>query len=175
MKLEEKRRKFYLSEKDYELLVLKCKRSMLLSDSEVEILLKNPVSKFLAGIPYLSGESEPDILAVMNLNSFIAGIRDREFFSQRCKERKQKRVDPYVHSVDGHIDTISFCKLVLEEVSLFDNYNNRKKKEIRGFSNPINIGLIDFESEKRRLNAKKTKYPKHVQILVDESFKGENI
>lgn len=173
VQLKEKLEKFYLSDKDYFMLVSKCDKSMLLSMEESELLFNGAVPRFIAGIPYLSGESNPDILAVMNLNSYIAGIRNNEFFSQRDNETIKDRIEPYIHSVNGLPETVALCKLVLEEVSLMDHYNDKEEDKKTGHSNPINKGIIDFETEKRRIDERKARYPEYIQTLVNGSFEGK--
>lgn len=163
----------YLSNQNYFELVKQCDKSMNLTPEENQMLLTHAVPRFIAGIPYLSCESNPDLLACMNLNAYIGGFRNREFFATRPGETIQDRIEPYIHSVDGKQDIISLCKVVLEEVSLLD-HNNDKEDDIKtGHSNPIVDGVIDFKKEKNRIEEKRRSYPEDIQILVDGSFDGK--
>lgn len=173
VKIKESVSNLYLSDKDYFELVKSCDKSLHLSAQENQMLLNSAVPRFIAGIPYLSCESNPDILACMNLITYVTGTRNKEFFSTRPGETIQDRIEPYVHSVNGKEDVISLCKVILEEVSLND-HNSDKEDDIKtGHSNPIVDGIIDFRKEKRRINKKKREYPSDIQKLVDGSFKGK--
>lgn len=172
LKIKENVSDLYLSDKEYFELVKVCDKSLHLTAEENQLLLNGAVPRFIAGIPYLSCETNPDILATMNLISYVACSRNGEFFATRPGESIQDRIEPYIHSVNGKEDIISLCKVILEEVSLND-HNSDKEEDIKsGHSNPIVDGIIDFESEKRKLDEKKRQYPEDVQKLVDGSFNG---
>lgn len=162
-----------LSDVEYFRLVNECNRSLNLTKGEYELLLNSPVPKFIAGIPYLANEINPDILACMNLNTYITGTRNGSFFQARENETIAERIEPYIHSVNGDTETISLCKLILEEVSLLDHKNDFEKDIKSGHSNPLVAGIIDFQKEKERLSNKKKTYPKKIQELVDRTFRGD--
>lgn len=162
-----------LSNEEFSKIINECDRSLNLTTRERELLNNSPVAKFIAQVPYISNEANPDILACMNLISYIAGTRNGSFFQARGNETIGERIEPYIHSVNGDKETISLCKLVLEEVSLLDHKNDYAKDIKSGHSNPLVSGIIDFQKEKERINSRKRIYPQHIQDLVDSSFKGE--
>lgn len=169
--LREKQESHIFSDVEYFRLVNECNRSLSLSKSEYELLLNSPVPKFIAGIPYLANETNPDILACMNLNTYITGARNSSFFKARENETMTERIEPYIHSISGDKKIISLCKLVLEEVSLLDHKSDFDENIKSEHSNPLVSGIIDFQKEKERINNKKRTYPREIQNLIDRTFK----
>lgn len=171
--LKSSKEKIKLTDKEYFRIVNECNSSLSLTRDENNLLLNSSVPRFIANIPYLSGESNPDILACMNLTTYIAGTRNKGFYQSRDNETIAERIEPYIHSVNGNSETIKLCKLILEEVSLLDHRNDLKEDIKSGKSNPIASGIIDFHKEKEKIESARKSYPLEIQEIVDSSFKGE--
>lgn len=146
---------------------------MNLTEKENKTLFIHSVPRFIAEIPFLANQKNPEVKAVLNLISYIGGSRNSEFFAQRKEQSISERIDTYINNSDGNREVLNLCRDILEEVSLYDHKNDAEEDMKNNHPNPLNRGEIVFKTEKRRLRLKREGYSQNIKNLIEGRFEGE--
>lgn len=162
-----------LTDEMYRECVLQADKVMSFSEKEKNILSQSPVARFMAEIPWITNQKTPEVVAAMNLISYVAGGRNKNFFAHRPGQSLRERIIPYIHGFKEDQDVFSLCLDVLEEVSLHDHFSDKDQDRLTGHSNPINNNEIDFKVEQRRLKLKRESYSDKVKNLVEGRWDGD--
>lgn len=162
-----------LTDDVYNTIVSETDKSLNLSNKEKEVLLENPVPRFIAEIPYLTGQPVPETAAALNLITYITGSRNRQFFAQRDGQNIRERIDTYIRGHKADREAMELCIDILEEVSLYDHKNDYEEDLVNNHPNPLIKGEINFESEKRRLCLKRVNYSENTRKLIEKRYEGD--
>lgn len=165
--------KVLFTEKLYAEMIHEADRCLGLSYKERENLEKNSVPRFIAEIPFMAEQENPEEKGIFNLISYVTGSRNPGFFAQRKAQTIRERIDTYLHGSDGNREIMELCRDIIEEVSLYDHKSDLEEDKKTGHPNPILRGEIDFIKEKRRLKAKRLNYSPSIRNMVEGKFEGE--
>lgn len=130
--------------------------SLNLTSEEREKLMGCSIARFMAEIPFFSGQKTPDIVGAFNIMTYVSGSRNPEFFARKAGQGIQSRLDSYINGTDGDPVIKSYCKDLLEEVTL-------------RLYNSMGPGLKDIEPLKEldRLKKKMDEYPDEIRDIFD--------
>lgn len=168
-----KKDEMFLTDECYLQVINKANMALNLSVKELRLLKECVVPRFIAEIPFLAKQENPEVISAFNLISYITGSRNKKFFAQRANQTISERIDTYIHGSDGDREVVSFCKDVLEEVSLYDHKSDLPLDAEKGYPNPLLSGEIDFHTERKRLKARKYSYSHRVRKLIEGRYEGE--
>lgn len=140
-----------LGDEDYEAILRVAAPSVRLTMGELERLRRSKVARLLAAVPYRAGCENPDLIAVLHVSMYVAGMRSREFFAHRDNQSLGDRIGMGLHYPDGDAEVIDAAMAILESVSLNDHKKDADADRRRGYPNPLNMGLVDYATEKRRI------------------------
>ncbi len=123
-------------------------------DEEILLLHENKIFRFMLEYPYVSGQSYPKEVAILNGGHFIAAMRVKGAFASHKYQTIRERISLCLLRTDDDPRYREAALLLLELASLNDHNSDRGKDIKRGKNNPINDGIICFPDEKKRLEDK---------------------
>lgn len=143
-------------------------KTMKLTADEMKCLKNNHVPRFFASIPFRANQAFPEQKAITNVSLYIAASRDPEVFSTIKGQNIRERISLFLNLNDGDKDVIDLCLDILEEASLMDHYKDKDQDLLTSHPNPLNMNVIDFNTEKRRLNLKRSGYAQEVLDIIHD-------
>lgn len=139
-----------------------------LRENERRSLHTLAIAKFFAQIPYICSQPNPDQKAVLNLVNYIVLSRCPEVFAARKNQTIRERVEllPILGGEDKEL--MSMCIDILEETSLMDHEHDQEDDLRNNHPNPINDKIIDFHSEKRRMEIRRLNYSDTLKEVLND-------
>ncbi len=156
------------SEQEYRKICNTIIKGYALTKEEKVKAFNNKIFAFVIDYPFLSGQSFPDEIAVLNAGTLIAHYRNTKFFQTRENQTIHDRVSLCLLKTDDDEQIRELALLLLEAASLNDHFSDSEKDRLAGKRNPVSDGIISFPKEKERIEMKIN----NIDYSVKEALQG---
>lgn len=156
-----------LTNKDFISLVNETSKSLNLTLEESKMVINSQVARFVAEIPFICSQKEPEQKAVLSLIILVSAKRNKALYASKINQSILERVSLCVVGQDGDQELLKACKTFLTLASLEDHKYDLEDDIKNNYPNPLR-NTLDFDTEKARLFLSVSNMSNETRSIIDE-------